>query len=321
MSFDTEGARSLAFRLQQNIRQVIVGKDQAIELMLIALICRGHILLEDVPGVGKTTLAGALARSVSCGFSRIQFTPDVTPSDVTGYTMLNMSTGQMEFKPGAVMSQIVLADEINRTSPKTQSSLLEAMEERQVTVDGETHALPQPFMVMATQNPVEFAGTYPLPEAQLDRFLLCVTLGYPTVAEEVDILERYTSSGQPPLTQLQPVCSAQDILALQALLPQVYSSPELRQYIAEIAAATRRHPSIMLGVSPRGAIALLKAAQAQALLSGRDYVLPDDVRRLMQPVLSHRLQLTPEARMKAVSPDALLDELAAGITVPVKRRL
>ena len=321
MSFDTEGARSLAFRLQQNIRQVIVGKDQAIELMLIALICRGHILLEDVPGVGKTTLAGALARSVSCGFSRIQFTPDVTPSDVTGYTMLNMSTGQMEFKPGAVMSQIVLADEINRTSPKTQSSLLEAMEERQVTVDGETHALPQPFMVMATQNPVEFAGTYPLPEAQLDRFLLCVTLGYPTVAEEIDILERYTSSGQPPLTQLQPVCSAQDILALQALLPQVYSSPELRQYIAEIAAATRRHPSIMLGVSPRGAIALLKAAQAQALLSGRDYVLPDDVRRLMQPVLSHRLQLTPEARMKAVSPDALLDELAAGITVPVKRRL
>ena len=307
--------------LKANIGRRLIGKDELIDLVLTALLAGGHLLLEDVPGVGKTTLAGALARSVSCSFSRIQFTPDVTPLDVTGYTMLNMSTGQMEFKPGAVMSQIVLADEINRTSPKTQSSLLEAMEERQVTVDGETHALPQPFMVMATQNPVEFAGTYPLPEAQLDRFLLCVTLGYPTVAEEVDILERYTSSGQPPLTQLQPVCSAQDILALQALLPQVYSSPELRQYIAEIAAATRRHPSIMLGVSPRGAIALLKAAQAQALLSGRDYVLPDDVRRLMQPVLSHRLQLTPEARMKAVSPDALLDELAAGITVPVKRRL
>ncbi len=318
---DTEGARSLAFRLQQNIRQVIVGKDQAIELMLIALICRGHILLEDVPGVGKTTLAGALARSVSCSFSRIQFTPDVTPSDVTGYTMLNMGSGQMEFKSGAVMSQIVLADEINRTSPKTQSSLLEAMEERQVTVDGVTHALPQPFMVMATQNPVEFAGTYPLPEAQLDRFLLCVSLGYPTVAEEVDILQRYTSAGQPPLNQLQPVCAAQDILHLQSLLPQVYSSDELRQYIAEIAAATRRNPMLSLGVSPRGAIALLKSAQALALLSGRDYVLPDDVRSLLQPVLAHRLQLTPEARMKAVSPSAILEELSASVSVPVKRRV
>ena len=321
MTLDTEGARSLAFRLQQNIRQVIVGKDQAIELMLIALICKGHILLEDVPGVGKTTLAGALARSVSCSFSRIQFTPDVTPSDVTGYTMLNMGTGKMEFKPGAVMSQIVLADEINRTSPKTQSSLLEAMEERQVTVDGVTHTLPQPFMVMATQNPVEFTGTYPLPEAQLDRFLLCVTLGYPTVAEEVDILERYTSAGQSPLSHLQAVCAAEDILHLQSLLPQVYSSPELRQYIAEIAAATRQHPMLSLGVSPRGAIALLKAAQALALLSGRDYVLPDDVRQLLKPVLAHRLQLTAEARMKVVHPEALLDELAATITVPVKRRV
>ena len=288
MLLDTEGARSLAFRLQQNIRQVIVGKDQAIELMLIALICKGHILLEDVPGVGKTTLAGALARSVSCSFSRIQFTPDVTPSDVTGYTIMNMNSGKMEFKPGAVMSQIVLADEINRTSPKTQSSLLEAMEERQVTVDGTTHQLPQPFMVMATQNPVEFAGTYPLPEAQLDRFLLC---------------------------------AAQEILRLQSLLPQVYSSPELRQYIAEIAAATRQHPLLSLGVSPRGSIALLKAAQAYALLSGRDYVLPDDVRQLIKPVLSHRIQLTPEARMKAVSPESLLDELTAAVPVPIKRRV
>ena len=316
MLVDTEGARSLAFRLQQNIRQVIVGKDQAIELMLIALICRGHILLEDVPGVGKTTLAGALARSVSCSFSRIQFTPDVTPSDVTGYTIMNMTTGQMEFKPGAVMSQIVLADEINRTSPKTQSSLLEAMEERQVTVDGVTHALPQPFMVMATQNPVEFAGTYPLPEAQLDRFLLCVTLGYPTVTEEVDILERYTSSGQAPLSQLQPVCSAQDILRLQGLLPQVYSSPELRQYIAEIAAATRQHPLLSLGVSPRGSIALLKASQAYALLSARDYVLPDDVRQMIRPVLSHRIQLTPEARMKGQNAQQLLLALLSGVPVP-----
>ncbi len=321
MSLDTEGARALAYRLQQNIRQVIVGKDQAIELMLIALICKGHILLEDVPGVGKTTLAGALARSVSCTFSRIQFTPDVTPSDVTGYTMLNMGTGQMEFKQGAVMSQIVLADEINRTSPKTQSSLLEAMEERQVTVDGVTHALPQPFLVMATQNPVEFAGTYPLPEAQLDRFLLCVSLGYPTIDEEIDILERYTTAGQPPLTGLKAVCAAQDILRLQDLLPQVYSSFELRAYIAQIASATRQHPMLSLGVSPRGAIALLKASQALALLSGRDYVLPDDVRKLVKPVLSHRVQLTPEARMKDISPDALLDELINGVSVPVKRRV
>ena len=313
--------RPLVYALQQNIRRVIVGKDDAIELLLIALVCRGHVLIEDVPGVGKTTMAAALAKSLQCSFKRIQFTPDVTPSDVTGFTMVNLQSGEMEFKPGAVMSQIVLADEINRTSPKTQSSLLEAMEERQVTVDGVTHALPQPFMVMATQNPVEFAGTYPLPEAQLDRFLLCVTLGYPTVTEEVDILERYTSSGQAPLSQLQPVCSAQDILRLQGLLPQVYSSPELRQYIAEIAAATRQHPLLSLGVSPRGSIALLKASQAYALLSARDYVLPDDVRQMIRPVLSHRIQLTPEARMKAVSPESLLDELTASVQVPVKRRV
>ena len=318
---DNSGLQPLVYSLQQNIRKVMVGKDDVIELMLTALLCRGHILMEDVPGVGKTTLASALARSVSCSFSRIQFTPDVTPSDVTGYTMMNLKTGAMEYKAGSVMSQIVLADEINRTSPKTQSSLLEAMEERQVTVDGTTHQLPQPFMVMATQNPVEFAGTYPLPEAQLDRFLLCVSLGYPTVAEEVDILERYTSAGQSPLSQLQPVCAAQEILRLQSLLPQVYSSPELRQYIAEIAAATRQHPLLSLGVSPRGSIALLKAAQAYALLSGRDYVLPDDVRQLIKPVLSHRIQLTPEARMKAVSPESLLDELTAAVPVPIKRRV
>ena len=307
--------------LQRSVGKAIVGKEEAVEYALIALLCRGHVLIEDVPGVGKTTLASALARSLDCSFKRIQFTPDITPSDITGFSIANFKTGELEYRPGMIMSQIVLADEINRTSPKTQSSLLEAMEERQVTVDGVTHALPQPFMVMATQNPVEFAGTYPLPEAQLDRFLLCVSLGYPTVAEEIDILERYTSANQPPLSQLQAVCAAQDILRLQSLLPQIYSSPELRQYIAEIAAATRQHPMLSLGVSPRGAIALLKAAQAYALLSGRDYVLPDDVRRLIKPVLSHRLQLTPEARMKAVSPDSLLDELIASVPVPVKRRV
>ena len=307
--------------LTKNVGKVIVGKEDTVALMMIALLCRGHVLIEDVPGVGKTTLASALARSLDCSFKRIQFTPDITPSDITGFSIANFKTGELEYRPGMIMSQIVLADEINRTSPKTQSSLLEVMEEGQVSVDGVTYAMPQPFIVLATQNPVEFAGTYPLPEAQLDRFLLCVSLGYPTVAEEVDILERYTSAGQSPLSQLQPVCAAQEILRLQSLLPQVYSSPELRQYIAEIAAATRQHPLLSLGVSPRGSIALLKAAQAYALLSGRDYVLPDDVRQLIKPVLSHRIQLTPEARMKAVSPESLLDELTAAVPVPIKRRV
>ena len=312
--------RSLMYDLQQNIRRVIVGKDSAIELMLIALVCKGHILLEDVPGVGKTTLAGALARSVSCSFSRIQFTPDLTPSDVTGYTMMNMTTGQMEYKPGPVMSQIVLADEINRTSPKTQSSLLEAMEERQVTVDGVTRPLPSPFMVMATQNPVEFAGTYPLPEAQLDRFLLRISLGYPTVSEEADILERYTGQ-RPPMAALQPVCGAEDIIGMQEMLGSVYSSPEIRWYVAQIAAQTREHPLIALGVSPRGSIALLKTAQACALLLGRDYVIPDDVRRMTEAVLTHRLVLTPEARMKGARADQILADVVASVKIPVQRRV
>ena len=320
MPQSSEPLRSLMYDLQQNIRRVIVGKDSAIELMLIALVCKGHILLEDVPGVGKTTLASALARSVSCSFSRIQFTPDLTPSDVTGYTMMNINTGHMEYKPGPVMSQIVLADEINRTSPKTQSSLLEAMEERQVTVDGVTRPLPSPFMVMATQNPVEFAGTYPLPEAQLDRFLLRIGLGYPTVSEEADILERYTGQRQ-PMASLQAVCSAQDIIDMQGMLGQVYSSPEIRWYVAQIAAQTRAHPLIALGVSPRGSIALLKTAQACALLLGRDYVIPDDVRRMTEAVLTHRLVLTPEARMKGVKADQILQDVVASVKIPVQRRV
>ena len=234
-------ARPLVYALQQNIRRVIVGKDDAIELMLIALICRGHVLIEDVPGVGKTTMAAALAKSLQCSFKRIQFTPDVTPSDVTGFTMVNMQSGEMEFKPGAVMSQIVLADEINRTSPKTQSSLLEVMEEGQVTVDGVTHTLPRPFMVMATQNPVDFVGTYPLPEAQMDRFFLRITVGYPSVEEEMDMLERY--SGQvTPLQTLTPVCGAEEIIAMQEQLGTVYTSKEARNYVASIVAMTRSHP-------------------------------------------------------------------------------
>ncbi len=310
--------RPLAYALQQNIRQVIVGKDEAIELLLIALICRGHVLIEDVPGVGKTTMAAALARSLQCSFKRIQFTPDVTPSDVTGFTMVNIQTGEMEFKPGAVMSQIVLADEINRTSPKTQSSLLEVMEEGQVTVDGVTYKMPRPFMVMATQNPVDFVGTYPLPEAQMDRFFLKISVGYPSIEEEMDVLERY--SGQTtPMETLLPVCGADEILAMQEQLGTIYASREARSYVATIVAMTRTHPALQLGASPRGSIALLRAAQACAMLSNRDYVLPDDIRHMALPVLSHRLILTPEARMKGVSAQQVLAQLLETVPVPTGR--
>lgn len=310
--------RPLVYALQQNIRKVIVGKDEAIEQLLIALICKGHVLIEDVPGVGKTTLVSALAKSLQCSFKRIQFTPDVTPSDVTGFTMVSLKTGEMEFKPGAVMSQIILADEINRTSPKTQSSLLEVMEEGQVTVDGVTYPLPKPFMVLATQNPVDFVGTYPLPEAQMDRFFLRISIGYPTVEEEMDVLERYTGQVTPMQT-LTPVCGGAEIISMQEQLGTVYASREARNYVATIAAITRSHPALQLGASPRGTIALLRAAQACALLSGRDYVLPDDIRRMALPVMSHRLILTPEARMKGISAESVLSQLMDTVPVPTGR--
>lgn len=308
---------TLVSALSKNIGRVIVGKEEAIHLALIALICRGHVLIEDVPGVGKTTMVAALARSLSCSFKRIQFTPDVMPSDITGFTMPSLTTGQMEFRPGAVMSQIVLADEINRTSPKTQSSLLEVMEERQVTVDGVTHPLPAPFMVLATQNPVDFVGTYPLPEAQMDRFFLRISMGYPTLEEEMDILERYTGRSV-PLTTLQPVCTAEDVLAMQQAVGEVYTAPELRAYVAQLVAATRTHPLLTLGASPRGSIALLCASQGCALLSGRDYVLPEDVKFMAVPVLAHRLVLSPEARMKGQTADGILSSLLSSVPVPVR---
>lgn len=314
-----DSPRPLIYALQQNIRRVVVGKDNAIELLLIALLCKGHVLIEDVPGVGKTTLASALAKSLQCSFRRIQFTPDVTPSDVTGYSMMNIKTGEMEFKEGAVMSQIVLADEINRTSPKTQSSLLEVMEEGQVTVDGVTHHLPRPFMVLATQNPVDFVGTYPLPEAQMDRFFLRLSIGYPSVEEEMDVLERYTGQVK-PMETLTPVCGAEDIVRMQDTLGTVYAGPEVRSYVAQLSAATRNHNALSLGASPRGSIALLRAAQALALLSNRDYVVPDDVRRMALPVLTHRLVVTPEARMKGVNAAQVLTEIVNRLPVPVARR-
>ena len=309
---------SLIYALQHNIQQAIVGKEKVIELMLIALICKGHVLIEDVPGVGKTTLASALAKSLQCSFKRIQFTPDVTASDVTGYTMVNIRTGETEYRPGAVMSQIVLADEINRTSPKTQSALLEVMEEGQATVDGVTHTLPKPFMVLATQNPVDFVGTYPLPEAQMDRFMMRISIGYPSVEEEIDMLERYTGAVTPMQT-MNPVCSAQDIIRLQEQVGTVYCSPEARSYVANLVGATRRHDALQLGVSPRGGIALLRAAQASALISGRDYVLPDDIRRMAPNVLCHRFILTPEARMKNRRPEEILDQLFNAVPVPGSR--
>lgn len=309
--------RRIVRALQQNIAQVIVGKEEVIELALIALLCRGHVLIEDVPGVGKTTLASALAKSLDCSFKRIQFTPDVTPSDVTGFSIVNFKTGELEFKPGAVMSQIVLADEINRTSPKTQSSLLEVMEEYQVTVDGVTHPLPKPFIVMATQNPVEFVGTYPLPEAQMDRFFMRIAIGYPSIEDEMDILERYSAKAT-PLSQITPVCTAQDVLGMQAAVTDIYCSREVRSYVANIVAGTRRHQALQLGVSTRGAIALIKAAQASALLAGRDYIMPDDVQRMALPVLTHRVMLSPDARMKAVSADRVIAGLLETTQVPVR---
>ena len=260
--------------LQKNIGKAVVGKEEAVEYALIALLCKGHVLIEDVPGVGKTTLASAMARSLDCSFRRIQFTPDLMPSDVTGFTLVNFKTGEMEYKEGAVMSQIVLADEINRTSPKTQSALLEVMEEHQVTVDGITHPLPQPFIVLATQNPGEFVGTYPLPEAQVDRFFLRISIGYPTVEQEMDVLERYSGTVT-PMETIEPVCTAQDILAMQDQVTRVYCSPEVRSYVATLAAATRNDPSFTLGASTRAAIALIRGGQACALLDERDFVLPE----------------------------------------------
>ena len=303
--------------LKQNVGKVIVGKESAVELMMIAVLCRGHVLIEDVPGVGKTTLASALARSLDCSFKRIQFTPDITPSDITGYSIVNFKTGELEYRPGMIMSQIVLADEINRTSPKTQSSLLEVMEEVQVSVDGATYAMPEPFIVLATQNPVDFVGTYPLPEAQLDRFFMRVSIGYPTAEEETDILERY-ASGKKPMEELRPICTSSDILRLQQEVEGVHASREVRAYISAIAAASRRSGALQLGVSTRAAISLLRASQARALLEGRDYVAPEDVQRMAEPVLAHRLVLSAEARMRNMTAERVLAGVMQGVQVPVK---
>ena len=294
--------RQMIQRLMNNISTVIVGKQEVIEYALIALLCRGHVLIEDVPGVGKTTLASALAKSLDCTFRRIQFTPDLMPSDVTGYTLVNFKTGETEYREGSVMSQVVLADEINRTSPKTQSALLEVMEEQHV---------------LATQNPGEFVGTYPLPEAQMDRFFLRLSIGYPTIEQEMDVLERYSGVVKPMAT-LSPVCSAADVIAMQEMVTQIYCSPEVRSYVATIAAATRQDAALQLGASTRAAIALIHGAQACALLAGRDYIVPEDVQHMAVQVLAHRLVLSPEARMKGVTPESVVRRIVQNTPVPVK---
>jgi MoxR-like ATPase len=303
-------------RIMENIKKVIVGKPDVLELTIAALLCEGHILIEDVPGIGKTTLAKALARSIGCIFRRVQCTPDLLPSDITGIYFFDQKRSEFEFRPGPVMSNIVLVDEINRATPRTQSSLLECMEERQVTVDGITMPLPRPFLIIATQNPVELQGTFPLPEAQLDRFLLKVELGYPSVEEEDTMLLRFERDN--PLDSLPEVASGEEILRLKQLAQEVYVEESLRHYILEIIRQTRLNPSIQLGASPRASLSFYKAAQAFALIKGRDYVIPDDVKQLAAPVLGHRLILGTEAYLHKRSRETLLEGILASIPVPVE---
>ena len=301
--------------IQGNVAQVIIGKANATELLLVALLTEGHVLLEDVPGIGKTTLVKALARSLDCSFARIQFTPDLLPSDVTGINYYNQKQQEFEFRPGPVLSQLLLADEINRATPRTQSSLLEAMQERQVTVDGRTYPLPRPFLVMATQNPIELEGTFPLPEAQVDRFLMQLSLGYPSEAEEDEILLRYKRDD--PMGELQPVASAADVLELQRQAREIHVSVDVRHYILQVVRATRQHEAVELGVSPRGSLALFQASQTLAALRGRDYVIPSDVQYLCPPVLTHRVHISPQIRLRGRTPAQVVTEITEAVPVPV----
>jgi len=301
-------------RVVNNVERVIVGKAEPVALSLIAVVCRGHVLIEDVPGVGKTVLTKAIARSIGCTFKRIQFTPDLLPSDVTGVSVYNQKTGNFEFRPGPVMSQIVLADEINRATPKTQSALLEAMEESQVTVDGVTYRLPEPFMVMATQNPIEYEGTFPLPEAQLDRFMMNIRLGYPKSADEMNILD--THQFHHPLEDIAQIMTAEELVHIQQQIRSVHVDPSIREYIVSIAGATRNHNNINLGSSPRGSLALFRASQALAAMRGRAYVIPDDVKFLAKATLAHRLIVSPAARVHGVTSTAVLEEILQSVPVP-----
>src|SRR5512136_531474 len=306
--------KSVAQTITANVEKVIIGKRSAVELSVVGLLCQGHVLIEDVPGVGKTMLARAIAKSLGCSFKRIQFTPDMLPSDVTGVSMYNQKTREFEFRPGPLVAQIVLADEINRATPKTQSALLEAMEERQMTVDGVTYHMERPFLVLATQNPIEYEGTFPLPEAQIDRFMMRVSLGYPTAADEMHILESQRQGH--PIQDIGQVVSAAELLAAQAAVRNVYADDLIKEYIVELANASRHHPDVYLGVSPRGSLALYKTSRALAALQQRTYVIPDDVKALLEPTFAHRLIISPSARIKNVEARAVVEQIAGSVPVP-----
>ena len=309
--------RTFADKVISNVSKVIIGKHDVVELTMLALMCQGHILIEDVPGTGKTILARAVSRSIGCTFKRIQFTPDMLPSDVTGVSVFNQKTHEFEFRPGPVFAQIVLSDEINRATPKTQSSLLEAMDERQVTVDGATYLMDKPFLVLATQNPIEYEGTFPLPEAQLDRFMLRINIGYPDKQSEIAILGAQQFAH--PITTLQQVVSNDELLEAQGTVKEVYADDLIKEYIVNLCTATRNHPDVYLGVSPRGSLALYRTSQALAAIRQRDYVIPDDVKYLAEPTLAHRLIISPAARIKNVDPKEVVQDILSSVQVPGAR--
>jgi MoxR-like ATPase len=301
-------------QLIDNIEKVIVGKRETVELAVIGLLCQGHLLIEDVPGVGKTMLARSLAKSIGCQFSRIQFTPDMLPSDVTGVSIYNQVSKEFEFRSGPIVAQVVLADEINRATPKTQAALLEAMDERQITVDGITHVLPLPFIVLATQNPIEYEGTFPLPEAQLDRFFLKVRLGYPTEYEEIQIMER--QQFRHPIEEIEEVVAADEVIEAQEAVKSIYVSDGIKNYVVELTRRTREYPDVYLGASPRGSLSLYRAGQARAAMYGRDYVLPDDIKGLAEPALGHRVILGPAARLRDINATEVIEEILDSVPVP-----
>ena len=314
MELNISSVQDFSEKIIKNLEKVIVGKRQTLENVVIGLLCQGHILIEDVPGVGKTMLARSLAKSIGSTFKRIQFTPDMLPSDVTGVSIFNQITREFEFRPGPVMSQIVLADEINRATPKTQSALLEAMEERQVTVDGITYKLPEPFMVMGTQNPIEYEGTFQLPEAQLDRFLLRIKLGYPSFRDEVKVLE--IQQIRHPIEEIQDVVSAEEVVKMQNLIKNVYVATAVKQYIVELTRNTRVNSDVYLGASPRGSLGLFRVGQAKAAIEGRDYVLPDDIKNLAGIVLAHRMVVDPASRLRDINSELIVSEVLKNLSVP-----
>ena len=311
---ETQSATSIAREIVDNVSKVIVGKQPVIERALAAVIAQGHILIEDVPGVGKTMLAKSISSSIGCSFKRIQFTPDLLPSDIVGISIYNQSTGEFQFRPGPVMAQIVLVDEINRATPKTQSALLEAMEELQVSVDGVTRPLEQPFIVMATQNPIEYEGTFPLPEAQLDRFLMRISLGYPSFMDELSVIEQQEKTH--PIDELEAVASPEDVIKLQEAAKNVYVDTAVREYIVGLIGATRNHEDVSLGASPRASLGMFRAVRGMAILRDRDYAIPDDVKELAYAVLAHRLILSPAARMRGLHTGQVIDGLLESVAVP-----